>query len=81
MEVIYRETKPAISLDHKRIILTVRPNSKAEKRAELIHEWHKALLHKVVPPLIRKWERRLNVKVRRGKLQFKRRNEVKVAPK
>ena len=28
-----------------------------------MHEWHKSLLHRVVPPLIRKWERKLGVKV------------------
>ena len=28
-----------------------------------MHEWHKSLLHKVVPPLIQKWEQKLKVKV------------------
>ncbi len=44
------------SLDHKRITLTVRPGSDAAKRAEVIHDWHKSLLHEVVPALIQKWE-------------------------
>ena len=34
------------------------------KRAEVIHEWHKTLLHKAVPLLIQKWERKLKVDVR-----------------
>jgi hypothetical protein len=34
-----------------------------EKRAEIIHDWHKALLHDVVPSLIEKWEARLKVRV------------------
>ncbi len=63
MTVAYQETKPFVSLDHKRITLTVRPGSGAEKRAEVIHEWHKLLLHDVVPPLIKKWEQKLKVKV------------------
>jgi predicted metal-dependent hydrolase len=33
------------------------------KRAEVMHEWQKSLLHEVVPPLIQKWERKLNVRV------------------
>ena len=52
-----------MSLDHKRITLTVRPGSDTAKRAGVIHEWHKALLHEAVPPLIGKWEPRLQVRV------------------
>ena len=63
LRVCYADSKPSVSLDHKRITLTVRPGSDQEKRAEVIHEWHKALLHGVVPDLIGKWERRLRVKV------------------
>lgn len=63
MTVAYRETKPFISVDHKRITLTIRPGSDASKRAQVVHEWHKALLHAAIPPLIRKWERKLKVKV------------------
>ena len=63
LSVAHRDTKPSVSLDHKRIILTVRPGSDAAKRAEVIHDWHKALLHEVVPALIKKWEPKLKVKV------------------
>jgi hypothetical protein len=34
-----------------------------QKRADVMHDWHKTLLHGVVPSLIKKWELRLNVKV------------------
>ena len=63
LSVAYRDAKPSISLDHKRITLTVRPGSESAKRGEIIHEWHKSLLHKLVPPLIQKWEAKLKVKV------------------
>ena len=63
LTVVYRETKPFVSLDHRRITLTVRPGSDAQKRAEVIHEWHKSLLHAAVPPLIETWERKLKVRV------------------
>jgi predicted metal-dependent hydrolase len=69
MTVVYRDAKPSVVPDHKRIILTVRPGSDAEKRAEVIHNWHKSLLHEAVPLLIQKWERKLKVKVRRYFLQ------------
>ena len=63
LSVAYRDAKPTVSLDHKRITLTVRPGSDSGKRAEVIHDWHKSLLHKVVPALIKKWEPKLKVKV------------------
>jgi predicted metal-dependent hydrolase len=63
LTVVERDAKPVVSLDHKRITLTVRPGSDSAKRAEVIHEWHKSLLHEVVPLLIKKWESKLKVKV------------------
>jgi predicted metal-dependent hydrolase len=63
LSVAYREAKPSVSLDHKRITLTVRPGAGAQRRAEVMHDWHKSLLHEAVPPLIHKWERKLKVKV------------------
>jgi predicted metal-dependent hydrolase len=63
MTVRHRDAKPGVTLDHKRITLTVRPGSDARKRAQVIHEWHKSILHEVVPKLIKKWESKLEVKV------------------
>lgn len=69
MTVTYRDAKPCVMLDHKRISLTARPGSDAARRAELIHEWHKSLLHEAVPPIMQKWERRLKVEVKAYFLQ------------
>ena len=63
MVVNHQDAKPSVVLDHKRITLTVRPGSDAHKRAEVMHEWQKRQLHAVVPVLIKKWERKLKVKV------------------
>ena len=63
LSVVFRDAKPSVALDHKRITLTVRPGSDSAKRAAIIHEWHKSLLHEAVPPLIKKWEPKLKVKV------------------
>ncbi|MFM5375059.1 M48 family metallopeptidase [Aeromonas veronii] len=63
MTVDYQNVKPTVILSNKRITLIVRPGSSTEKRAELMHEWHKLLLHEVVPPLVKKWERKLKVSV------------------
>ena len=63
LTVVRWDAKPAVVLDHKRITLFVRPGSDARKRAEVMHAWHKALMHQVVPGLIKKWEPKLGVKV------------------
>jgi predicted metal-dependent hydrolase len=63
LSVVERDSKPGVSNDHRRITLFVRPGSTLEKREAVMHEWHKCLLHNVVPSLIRKWERKLDVKV------------------
>lgn len=57
------DSKPGVKLDHRRITLIVRPGSTKAKRAEVMHEWHKAILHEAIPTLIRKWQTRLGVEV------------------
>jgi predicted metal-dependent hydrolase len=63
MSIDYKDIKPRVVLSNKWIILTVRPGSSAEKRAEVMYEWQKSLLHEALPPLIQKWEYKLNVRV------------------
>jgi predicted metal-dependent hydrolase len=63
MVINHRNAKPSVVLDHKRLTLTVRPGSDANKRADVMYEWQKLQLHAVVPVLIKKWERKLKVKV------------------
>lgn len=69
MTVAYREGKPFVALDHRRITLTVRAGSDATQRAEAMHTWHKSLLHAVVPGLIARWEPILRVEVKAYFLQ------------
>ena len=57
------EAKPSIRLSHRAIMLTVRPGSSGAKRAAVMHEWHKSLLHEAVPELIARWEPKLGVGV------------------
>ncbi len=69
LTTIERDAKPSISIDHKRITLNVRPGSDQSKRASIVHEWHKSLLHKLIPALISKWEPKLGVQVKAYFLQ------------
>ena len=58
-----KEKKPSIRLSHRAIMLTVRPDSSGAKRAAVVHEWHKSLLHQAVPELIARWGPKLDVDV------------------
>lgn len=69
LRVVEQETKPFVRADHKYIVLTVRPGSTEAHRAMVMHDWHRSLLHALVPSLLRKWEPKLNVKVSRYFLQ------------
>jgi predicted metal-dependent hydrolase len=51
------------------ITLSVRTGSSKKKRATVIHEWHKSLLHEFIPTLISKWEPKLNVQVQTNFIQ------------
>jgi len=64
LDVQYVDARPRVRQDHKRITLLVRPGSDEEKRARVMHAWHKTHLHAVLPELIRRWERPLGVRVR-----------------
>lgn len=63
LSVRERDEKPSVQLGHRTITLTVRPGSAAEKRAAVMYQWQKALLHTAVQASIRKWEPRLGVRV------------------
>ena len=63
LTVVERDASPAVAVDHKRITLSVRPGTDRAKRARIMHDWHKALLHKFIPSLINRWSPKLGVKV------------------
>jgi predicted metal-dependent hydrolase len=69
LNVRIEDCKPCVCVDHRRITLTMRPGSNVRQRAEVIHQWHKSLLHAALPALIQKWEPKLQVNVTRYFLQ------------
>ena len=62
LSVVEEEAKPFVRLSHRKITLTVRPGSSKAKRETVMHEWHKSLLHDVVPGLLKIWEAKLGVR-------------------
>jgi predicted metal-dependent hydrolase len=45
LTIRYQDTKASVVVDHRRITLTVRPGTNTAKKAEVVHEWHRSLLH------------------------------------
>ena len=62
------DVKPMVSVDHRRITVTIRPGTSAARRAEVMHDWQKSLLHGVVPALARGDHRRVGARRDRVRL-------------
>lgn len=63
LNVVITDERQHVRIDHKRIHLHVRAGTNKAKRAELLYEWQKALLHTYIQEIIAKWEHILEVKV------------------
>lgn len=63
LTVMEADEKPTVTLGHRKMTLRVRPGSSQVNRAKVMHEWHKAQMHAVLPGLIQTWEKRLGVTV------------------
>ncbi len=69
LRVVEQDSRARVELGNKTLTLFVRPGATQAKRADVMNEWHKSLLHSELPPLIATWERRLSVKVKAYHLQ------------
>jgi len=45
-----------VTLTQKEIILHVRPDSPADKKQQILDDWYRSELKKIIPELTRKWE-------------------------
>ena len=61
--VVERDGRQGVKLDDGRLLLFVQPGSDVARRARVMYAWHKSILRGALPPLIRKWEQRLNVRL------------------
>ena len=62
LKVIEHNAKPKVILKHSAIELYIRPNAIIEKRKQILDEWYRAELKKIVPKMIEKWEKKIGVK-------------------
>lgn len=63
LKVIEEEAASIVQIRHGALVLRVRPGTIEQAKESIVSVWYRQLLKTAVPPLIEKWEPRLNVKV------------------
>ena len=61
LKVIERDASPKVELTHAEIFLHIRPLTTVFKKKEIIEEWYRSELKKIVPDLIAKWEKVIGI--------------------
>ena len=62
LNIIEHNAKPKIILKHSTIEMYIRPNTPTQKRKEILDQWYRQELKKVIPNMLEKWEKKINVK-------------------
>ena len=65
LTIVEADAAPRVTLEHRRLILQVRPASDTAKKASVLDEWYREQLKAALPPLLAKWEPLLGLKVER----------------
>lgn len=64
LRIIEQEASPKVIIKTKTYIdLFVKPNTTAEQREKILNEWYRKELKTLIPPIIAKWEKQINVTV------------------
>lgn len=64
LQVFYGQVKPKVKVRNKKYIdLYLRKGSSRDKRKQIMTKWYRKKLKERIPPLIKKWEEKIGVKV------------------
>jgi len=63
LRIIEKNEPPQVTLAHSEMLLQVRPDADQLKRQSVIDEWYRGQLKELLHPLIKKWEKKINVTV------------------
>jgi predicted metal-dependent hydrolase len=63
LKVIEQDAAPKVVLKHSTLELHVRPASSRDKRKTILNEWYRQQLKELLPTLIMKWEKKMDVQV------------------
>jgi predicted metal-dependent hydrolase len=65
LKVIEGNEAPSVTLQHRWLLLRVRPGTDAKKKQAIVEAWYRRQLKQAVLPLIARWEPLVGVKVER----------------
>ena len=63
LKVVEHDAPASVTIKHKTILLSVRPNTEADKRHLIMEEWYRAQLKALAPAIIQKWEAKMGVTI------------------
>lgn len=63
LRLVEKEAKPFVTISNKYLNLQVRPSITEEQKEEILSSWYRQRLKELIPPLIEKWQRVMNVEV------------------
>jgi predicted metal-dependent hydrolase len=62
LKLVEKEAAPSVELQHKKMILQLRPAASHQKKQEVLDAWYREQLKEAAPSLIAKWEKVVGVK-------------------
>ena len=63
LKTIEKNQPPQIDIQHKTLVLQVRPEAPLEKKEAILYHWYREQIKQSIPPLLAKWEKLMDVKV------------------
>lgn len=69
LKINEQDAPASIQRNHRHIILNVRPGTSEQARQAILDEWYRNLLKETAEPIIKQWEPRLGVTVKRVFIQ------------
>lgn len=69
LNVIENKNKQSVIVKHEKLVLNVKQNATINQKKNILHEWYRERLKEIIPKLIDKWERRINVNVSEFKIR------------
>ena len=63
LKIIHHDAPPMVDLRHDKIEMSVRPILSLEAKQRVLNEWYRGRLKEIVPKVIARYERSMNVKV------------------
>lgn len=63
LAITEHDAPPIVELRSRKLQLSIRPGTSADRRGEILQEWYRGLVREAVEPLLAKWEPLLKVRV------------------